>query len=808
MHRRSSSDGKRKDQDNDGAPQRPHGDQNPNVFDDEFALDPDEDDFMPSVSDGFRPVTGGRGEHLNGNQEHHPDEEDEFMPSVSDGFRPMMGGLGESLDGNGQHHNQNEHITPASTISNTDTDTDTKSVQTHSPLAATRNSTAKAPIGRESMPVNRRMLPTPNSRATPPNPRDSINSTSSFATMTRPDSPLGNGPSHPYGMYPQHTMARSLSIATTSTQQQPQSPVAAQPPAHPYALYTQNLVEDTPLMPQVQTAVPLGFPGVSTAVPAGYRRQIGPDGEEQDIVGPDGHTEQLPPYSRYPDQGPTKASMAAEASATPVEGVPNPMTGSNDTLVAHVATAPSSPVSLPSLLASVIAPTSITPARLPQQRPETQTGNTAAPRPATTSESASLLTGSDDTGILNEKSDEPSSMKAPLWRKKKLWGRIPTIWALAIVILLMVFALILGAAIGSTIARKKGGHKNENPNNSTHHFNPVPVNSPSATLFDATLIPTPTDLPSLPAGQFSLPLGFAQESSPGCLTLGNQYAAWSCKMSFAPLMLTVINSGSPMVSLESFFSPDGNIPYGLQPPVAKNISMQLVTDLDYKGYQEAWHFSARYDKLVVLSPEEFAAGSSLRKRQGDKSFRHHFQVQPGDSPWVCYWNDTYIEGYIYVRQNSTAATITGYPTPNPTDPFGPMQLPSSTTGSAPLASITAAPTSGSSKEKREDRPSSPPRLPPYPRIVKIEERRLPNAPQPFCQKMQLLDNGTLAPATNKGRIVVVQLQEQDPTYQEFYGDARPPPGPSPSNGTTQRKKEGFDKRTDPSDACHCQWMFQ
>jgi hypothetical protein len=54
--------------------------------------------------------------------------------------------------------------------------------------------------------------------------------------------------------------------------------------------------------------------GISAAGRANdFQRRIGPDGEEQDIVGPDGHTEQLPPYSQYPD-GHTKPAPLAVAA--------------------------------------------------------------------------------------------------------------------------------------------------------------------------------------------------------------------------------------------------------------------------------------------------------------------------------------------------------------------------------------------------------------------------------------------------------------------------------------------------------------
>ena len=77
--------------------------------------------------------------------------------------------------------------------------------------------------------------------------------------------------------------------------------MSVQRPAHPYAMYSQSGLDDEtssvrdmhaipPTVPAIQTAMPVGFPGLNN----GYHRVLGPDGEEQDIIGPDGHTEQLP----------------------------------------------------------------------------------------------------------------------------------------------------------------------------------------------------------------------------------------------------------------------------------------------------------------------------------------------------------------------------------------------------------------------------------------------------------------------------------------------------------------------------------
>lgn len=226
-----------------------------------------------------------------------------------------------------------------------------------------------------------------------------------------------------------------------------------------------------PPVPQVQSAIPVGFPGLNN----GYRRVLGPDGEEQDIIGPDGHTEQLPPYSRYPEEGPTKASLAAEASASrvipapaqvdpedPFNTPPSPVSPLDSASFSSFTLPPAAPAAAAAAaVASAPLLPSVTPARLPPQRPETQTGN-AAPTTSTSppsnhtipaepsdSSSASLLTTENH---LSEKA-EPAEDKIK-WHKKKLWGKIPMGVAVGVLVLIVIFAIALGAAIG-TFATKQ-----------------------------------------------------------------------------------------------------------------------------------------------------------------------------------------------------------------------------------------------------------------------------------------------------------------------------------------------------------------
>lgn len=293
-------------------------------------------------------------------------------------------------------------------------------------------------------------------------------------------------------------------------------------------------------------------------------------------------------------------------------------------------------------------------------------------------------------------------------------------------------------------------------------------------------------------------------------------------MTFAPIIITINNTGVDSNGNQQQRAstrggngiPDNVIQYGAQTPQLDLEPMQLVRDLDFQSLGPAFHFSARYDKVVVLRPEELTAGSALKKRQltDDMSSRQRFTVQPGDYPWYCYWNRTYIEGYIYAEDNSTAATFTALPTMYPTNlPSSSVSdsaivavatpAPTSTTQTFPTAAAEVIPTSSSivRRDAAADAAASSSRIPPYPRIVKIEERRLPDSPQPYCQRMVLLDNGKIAPAPNgNDPTVALWLQEQDPSYSEYFA----------TTTTTAQNKRDVERRGDPSDSCHCQWMFK
>jgi hypothetical protein len=147
-------------------------------------------------------------------------------------------------------------------------------------------------------------------------------SVSTEMAYVRPESPYRGptGPSHPYQVYPQESrLARTASMATTSTAPITERSYAGPSgPTHPYGMYPQNIVAESeagdasPSPPPV----PVGFPGLNN----NYQRRLGPDGEEAaGIIGPDGHTEELPPYTQYPDDAIARKTRPNVALTVPNE---------------------------------------------------------------------------------------------------------------------------------------------------------------------------------------------------------------------------------------------------------------------------------------------------------------------------------------------------------------------------------------------------------------------------------------------------------------------------------------------------------
>lgn len=144
-------------------------------------------------------------------------------------------------------------------------------------------------------------------------PRSS--SVSSHFSIPRAQSPYTGpiAPTQPYAMYPQVT--RASSVASESTYRPVERPyIGTGGPEHPYGMYPQNTVDEEEAEDTHGPAstIPLGFPGMAQI----YRDNQATGHDLGDIVGRDGHIEQLPPYTRYADN--TIAKAGSEDILAPV----------------------------------------------------------------------------------------------------------------------------------------------------------------------------------------------------------------------------------------------------------------------------------------------------------------------------------------------------------------------------------------------------------------------------------------------------------------------------------------------------------
>lgn len=265
---------------------------NPNIFSDEFSLEPfDSDDFRRSSSSIISADE-------NTIYQRNASSASTVSMTINRNGEILTSPFDDSASVSQEDVSRPSYVLPKNTSPNRTSSVTTNSTNTTSATATTSNARSVA--------------------------QRSVSSASHFSIPRALSPYVGDtNPSHPYGMYPQGTaVTRSSSVTTTSTTRPSDRPlVGPTAPQHPYAMYTQNTVPEESA--EDASPIPVGFIGHDQT----YRRR-GHGGEDVgDIVGPDGHMEQLPPYSRYPDGIPPKlglghASMASAERNSPPESAP------------------------------------------------------------------------------------------------------------------------------------------------------------------------------------------------------------------------------------------------------------------------------------------------------------------------------------------------------------------------------------------------------------------------------------------------------------------------------------------------------
>ncbi|KAL1999124.1 hypothetical protein VTN02DRAFT_5005 [Thermoascus thermophilus] len=524
-------------------------------------------------------------------------------------------------------------------------------------------------------------------------------STSSHFSIPRALSPYtgATGPSHPYGMYPQVGVGRSPSVTTASTVRQVDRPlVGPSAPQHPYAMYPQNIVLEEGFDSQ---SIPVGFPGHGQA----YHRAPGQaDDDVGDIIGPDGHLEQLPPYSRYPDGIPPKTGLgpASIASANrdrdfqAGDGESPPSGTSSRTLVG---------------------------------------GGLSANAPALQPAAAETAAAVDNN--FNEKVGEK--------RKHRMCCGVP-IWMLVLIGVVLLIGAGIGGAIGGVLGTKSGEKSGAESASSSLDRRPSVVTVTATSRMDATpLSILPTGLLPVPTGLYQIPAIITNQSK-FCVPQSSFTASWSC-MSQGGLDINV--TGTPTEQTIEFYSApiNGTFTYGAQAPILPTPmqSLRVMLDKDDTSLGPALFFYTLFDKLVIVQEDVFPTTLPSKRSVSEADLlarqwsRKQVAAQPGDKPWFCWWNNTIMEFFLYINET----------THDDFDDSDGISLgPTLTITGAAASSSTSGPHATSTlggddddnpttrKSKRDD-------LQNYPRRIKIEEKRGdPSAQRPYCQQMQVMDD--------------------------------------------------------------------
>jgi hypothetical protein len=243
--------------------------------------------------------------------------------------------------------------------------------------------------------------------------------------------------------------------------------------------------------------------------------------------------------------------------------------------------------------------------------------------------------------------------------------------------------------------------------------------------------------------------------------------------------------------------------YGAQPPVLNEPGyMRLVNDPTYPERGPAWFFQMPYDKLVIV-PENKLLPPTVKRDAVDRDSISDFMgrkgvAQPGDSPWFCYWNATLLEVFLYVNETSVAGNhLSG---PSPSGSYRSSALPSTSTYSLSVPTSSVSPSGYSSGPDGD-----PEFLPCYPKVLKLEERRVPidgqNPPQPQCVQNLVNPDGTYQPITdvNTGLPVTILLNE---TVSSIIA---PMPGKR-AYSVEERDNVLFDRQS--NSMCGCVWLEQ
>lgn len=210
------------------------------------------------------------------------------------------------------------------------------------------------------------------------------------------------------------------------------------------------------------------------------------------------------------------------------------------------------------------------------------------------------------------------------------------------------------------------------------------------------------------------------------------------------------DTNNPLVS--SFMLPDPNRTtlYGgirLGPIEFAPAKLTPAVDSSNPDAGPGYYFRWTYDRMILLSEEQMLPG-------GESSGGGGREMRPGDKPWLCFFNNTSIDGFVYTSQDSTVTNNVTYTI---------------------ATNVT-----------RE--------LSPFPYAVRVIEQRLQNSTLPYCERREIGEDGDLIQARNAPKQL---LSLAKPAFVL---------NTSAGNGTSRDTHKR--QSTAAMNNCQCQWMVQ
>lgn len=376
-----------------------------------------------------------------------PDSSLDQTPEISDVFGDQHALTSEDLF-NAQRHSSGFSIASERTVTNDDRTVSPVGSPFRSPHAE-ESEGSSSEVDLPTSLANRSSL----HRYSVHSPR-STNSWTVSTSSPRSSAPRAMSPytgqtqaSHPYTMYPQDTgVGRTASTSSASTSRPfERGPLNVTAPQHPYFMYAQNTVPEEAFAGTAP--VGLGFPGSNNVFFDQMPNDVG------DIVGPDGHTEQLPPYSRYETETPSKRERGPttapehngeqDVGQPPPNLFPNSSTPSSNPI-------PAEPVSAPNPFSdeSTPVPNAFTNEMI-------QTSN-ATPAVLESGGAAGALTNV--APPISRSQDDPSGNfkeKVTNAGQRRVCCGVP-IWILALTGLFLLIGAAIGGIIGGILGHAQG----------------------------------------------------------------------------------------------------------------------------------------------------------------------------------------------------------------------------------------------------------------------------------------------------------------------------------------------------------------